>query len=54
LQPKGTIGQTQNENTEPRAFLLALLSLSATNAFSQNKDTKTDSSIIYKTGEPAD
>jgi hypothetical protein len=52
LQPKGTIGQTQNENTEPRAFLLALLSLSATNSFSQNKET--DSSILYKTGEPVD
>ena len=34
--------------------LLVLLSLSATNSFSQNKDTKTDSSIIYKTGKPAD
>jgi len=34
--------------------LLALLSLSASNSFSQNKDTKTDSSIIYKTGKPAD
>jgi hypothetical protein len=33
---------------------LALLSLSATNSFSQNKDTKTDSSILYKTGKPAD
>jgi hypothetical protein len=35
-------------------LLLALLSLSATNSFSQNKDTKTDSSILYKTGKPAD
>jgi hypothetical protein len=34
--------------------LLALLSLSASNSFSQNKETKTDSSIIYKTGKPAD
>ena len=34
--------------------LLALLSLSAANSFSQNKDTKTDSSILYKTGKPAD
>jgi hypothetical protein len=33
---------------------LALLSMSATNSFSQNKDTKTDSSILYKTGKPAD
>ena len=28
--------------------------LSPTNSFSQNKETKTDSSIIYKTGKPAD
>jgi hypothetical protein len=34
--------------------LVALLSLSATNSFSQNKDTKTDTSILYKTGKPAD
>jgi hypothetical protein len=34
--------------------LLALLSLSTANSFSQNKETKTDSSILYKTGKPAD
>jgi hypothetical protein len=30
------------------------LSLSTTNSFSQNKDTKTEPSILYKTGKPAD
>jgi quercetin dioxygenase-like cupin family protein len=28
--------------------------LSATNSFSENKETKTDSSILYKTGKPVD
>jgi len=34
--------------------LLALLSLSATNSFSQKADTKAASGMIYKTGKPAD
>jgi hypothetical protein len=43
LQPKGDVGQTHKENPDPVVLLLALLSLSATNPFSQNKDTKTNS-----------
>ena len=34
--------------------LAALLSLSATHSFSQTKDTKTTSNMVYKTGNPAD
>jgi len=34
--------------------LLALLSVSDTSSFSQTKEAKTDSNIIYKTGKPAD
>jgi len=34
--------------------LVALLSLSATHSFSQTKNTKTASNMVYKTGNPAD